>query len=152
MMYMAAPTAVLSLSPIGLPAAVFSSNTMSSLLCIGAISGLSSQKTAQFGCGLGIAGVAGATAGAISVVPVVALPSSLACIAAGGAAGYGIGSQVEPMKLPQTVAAFHSLVGAAATLTSIASFMAHPDSGAGHKLAAVLGDSIGAITLTGSII
>merc|ERR1719352_474100 len=30
--------------------------------------------------------------------------------------------------------------------------MAHPDSGAGHKLAAVLGDSIGAITLTGSLI
>jgi NAD(P) transhydrogenase len=30
--------------------------------------------------------------------------------------------------------------------------MAHPDSGAGHRLAAVLGDSIGAITLTGSII
>merc|ERR1719281_1149259 len=78
--------------------------------------------------------------------------SALAMMAAGGAAGGYIGQAVEPMKLPQTVAAFHSLVGAAASFASIASFLAHPDAGTGHRLAAIAGDSIGMITLTGSLI
>merc|ERR1719420_202432 len=78
--------------------------------------------------------------------------SALAMMAAGGAAGGYIGTSVEPMKLPQTVAAFHSLVGGAATFASIASFLAHPDAGAGHRIAAMAGDSIGMITLTGSLI
>merc|ERR1719486_340750 len=78
--------------------------------------------------------------------------SALAMMAAGGAAGGYIGTTVEPMKLPQTVAAFHSLVGAAATFASIASFLAHPDAGAGHRIAAIAGDSIGMITLPGSLI
>jgi NAD(P) transhydrogenase len=56
------------------------------------------------------------------------------------------------MKLPQTVAAFHSLVGAAASFASMASFLAHPDAGAGHRIAALAGNSIGCITLTGSLI
>merc|ERR1719201_1682632 len=80
------------------------------------------------------------------------MPGALAMMAAGGAAGGYIGNSVEPMKLPQTVAAFHSLVGAAATFASIASFLAHPDAGTGHRLAAIAGDSIGMITLTGSVI
>ena len=37
--------------------------------------------------------------------------------------------EVEPMRLPQTIAAFHSLVGAAATLTSIGS--SRPGDGTG---------------------
>merc|ERR1719174_1567719 len=41
-MYMGIPTGLLMLSPFGLPASVFSTNTLSSLLCIGAIGGLSS--------------------------------------------------------------------------------------------------------------
>jgi len=101
---------------------------------------------------LGIVGVTGATCGALSVVPTSSLPLALGAIAAGGAAGAKIGSSVQPMALPQTVAGFHSLVGIAATITSIASFMAHPDAGTGHRLAAVLGDSIGAITFTGSLV
>merc|ERR1719159_816260 len=101
---------------------------------------------------LGITGVAGATCGALSVVPGAYMPLALGAIGAGGAAGYQIGSSVQPMALPQTVAGFHSLVGIAATVTSIASFMAHPDAGMGHRLAAVLGDSIGAITFTGSLV
>jgi NAD(P) transhydrogenase len=151
-MYMGLPAGILALSPFGLPSCVFSTNTISSLLCIGAIGGLSSQKTAQFGLGVGVAGVAGAMSSALSTVPLVCVPGTLAMIGAGGAGGYAIGTSVEPMRLPQTIAAFHSLVGAAATLTSIGSFLAHPDSGAGHRLAAILGDSIGAITLTGSLI
>merc|ERR1719299_397888 len=101
---------------------------------------------------LGIVGVTGATASAFSVVPGMYMPGAALMMAAGGAAGGYIGNSVEPMKLPQTVAAFHSLVGGAATFASIASFLAHPDAGAGHRIAAIAGDSIGMITLTGSLI
>ena len=64
-----------------------------------------------------------------------------------------MGVQVSPIKLPQTVAAFHSLVGFAAMVTSIGSFWAHPEAGVTmENVAAILGDFIGGITLTGSII
>jgi len=148
----AAPTLMLAASPFGAPAALVSSNAVSSLMCIGALGGLSSQKTAQFGCMLGIGGVTGATMGALSVVPMASVPLAVGAMGLGGVAGYQIGTSVQPMALPQTVAAFHSLVGVAATVTSIASFMAHPDAGIGHRVSAILGDSIGAITFTGSII
>ena len=42
-----------------------------------------------------------------------------ALMAAGGAAGKYIGDRVEPTSLPQTVAAFHSLVGVAASAAAI---------------------------------
>merc|ERR1719454_2332532 len=151
-MYYALPAGMFAISPFAAPAALYSTNTLASMLCISSILGLSSQKTAQLGCMLGIIGVTGATTSAFSVVPGMYMPGALAMMAAGGAAGGYIGQSVEPMKLPQTVAAFHSLVGAAATFASIASFLAHPDAGAGHRIAAIAGDSIGMITLTGSLI
>jgi NAD(P) transhydrogenase len=151
-MYYALPAGMFAISPFAAPAAIYSTNTLSSMLCISSILGLSSQKTANLGCMLGIIGVSGATASAFSVVPGMYMPGALAMMAAGGAAGGYIGQSVEPMKLPQTVAAFHSLVGGAATFASIASFLAHPDAGAGHRIAAMAGDSIGMITLTGSLI
>jgi NAD/NADP transhydrogenase beta subunit len=54
------------------------------------------------------------------------------------------------------VAAFHSLVGLAATVTSIATIMlaaegAHGEMDGVHMTTAFLGDVIGAITLTGSV-
>jgi NAD(P) transhydrogenase len=150
--YYALPAGMFAISPFAAPAALYSTNTLASMLCISSILGLSSQKTAQLGCMLGIVGVTGATVSAFSVVPGMYMPGAVAMMAAGGAAGGYIGQAVEPMKLPQTVAAFHSLVGAAATFASIASFLAHPDAGAGHRLAAIAGDSIGMITLTGSLI
>ncbi len=53
--------------------------------------------------------------------------------------------------MPQTVAAFHALVGIAAVTTSIASYMScgHPD--ALHSIASFFGVFIGGITFTGSL-
>merc|ERR1712151_640049 len=60
---------------------------------------------------------------------------------------------VDPIALPQTVAAFHSLVGLAAMITSIASFQAHPHPGFNvHNIACVSGDFIGGVTLAGSLV
>merc|ERR1719507_1741740 len=61
--------------------------------------------------------------------------------------------KVGPIQLPQTVAAFHSLVGLAAMATSIGSYCAKPSAGASvENVSAILGDFIGGVTLTGSII
>ena len=72
----------------------------------------------------------------------------------GVAAGLGatMGYKVAVTELPQTVAAFHALVGIAAVTTSFASLMmcANPDGL--HRVASFLGAGIGSITFTGSIV
>merc|ERR1712203_24932 len=66
--------------------------------------------------------------------------------------------KVSPIALPQTVAAFHSLVGLAAMLTSIGTYwntVGDPNAVSGvtvETVASVLGDFIGGVTLTGSIV
>merc|ERR1712190_211212 len=77
---------------------------------------------------------------------------ALGLIAGGTAVGLGVGGSVSPMALPQTVAAFHALVGAAAVSTCLASFMVHPHCSLGHKEGAMMGNAIGGITFTGSLI
>ena len=85
------------------------------------------MKTANLGCKLGMAGMAGAvTTTYLGVAPGYA-PISAALLGGGGAIGYYVGNSVSPIQLPQTVAAFHSLVGAAAMFASIGSYMAHPE-------------------------
>merc|ERR1712086_126487 len=76
---------------------------------------------------------------------------------AGGAVGAKIASSVGPAELPQTVAAFHSLVGFAAVFTALGDYMhmatLHPEGLDGLHLGSVaLATSIGGITATGSII
>merc|ERR1712194_193148 len=121
--------------------------------CIGAIGGLSNMKTANMGCKLGMAGVAGCvTTTLLSVESGYMFPAA-ALLAAGGAGGYHVQSLVSPIQLPQTVAAFHSLVGGAAMVASIASYAAHPEVGYTlHNTSAMLGDFIGGVTLTGSLV
>merc|ERR1719238_1798177 len=73
-------------------------------------------------------------------------------IGSGAVLGAGGGMKVDPIALPQTVAAFHSLVGLAAMVTSIASFQAHPAAGFNaHNVSVLLGDYIGGVTLAGSL-
>ena len=80
-----------------------------------------------------------------------------AVLGSGGALGYGIGSKVDPTSLPQTVAAFHSLVGLAAVFTGVGDFLAHsahsPELLDGVRLTSVaLATVIGSVTATGSLI
>jgi NAD(P) transhydrogenase len=73
-------------------------------------------------------------------------------LGAASAVGLSVGYKVAVTELPQTVAAFHALVGIAAVTASIASFMIHPTPDGLHRIAAYMGAGIGAITFTGSLI
>jgi len=146
------PAGVLVAAPWLVPSAIPSVGTASGVLCIAAIGGLGSQKTAQMGCSLGAAGVVGAVSATMHGLPAGELVPALGLLAGGGAVGFGVGQSVSPMALPQTVAAFHALVGAAAVATCLASYSIHPMAGVGHKVAEMLGNFIGAITFTGSLV
>ena len=76
-------------------------------------------------------------------------------MAAGGAAGHYIGHRVEPTSLPQTVAAFHSLVGIAASTAAIGDYMncETPSQLDNVHLASIyLANVIGSVTTTGSLV
>eukprot|EP01127_Copromyxa_protea_P000733 TRINITY_DN1063_c0_g2_i1.p1 TRINITY_DN1063_c0_g2~~TRINITY_DN1063_c0_g2_i1.p1 ORF type:complete len:1110 (+),score=153.09 TRINITY_DN1063_c0_g2_i1:467-3331(+) len=133
---------------------------LSSLFCIGAISGLSSQQTSRLGNSYGILGVSFGLAATLASLGVTA--PVLAQIATVGAVGGGIGlwkgSRVEVTELPQLVALFHSAVGMAAVLVSFASLLEHPTVDPPtavdiiHKMSVYLGTFIGAVTFTGSLV
>merc|ERR1711976_878727 len=99
----------------------------SGLSCIGALGGLSSQPTARLGNALGIIGVTSgiaATLGLLQPNPEV-LAQMAATAGLGGAIGTTIAKKIEITDLPQLVAAFHSLVGMAAVLTCVATYIDH---------------------------
>jgi NAD(P) transhydrogenase len=147
------PGAMLCAAPIMGYATLESTGVVSQLMCIGAIGGLASMTTAQMGCKLGMVGMAGGLTATFLGMPSSTYGLATGLLGAGAAAGVGIGMKVEPIALPQTVAAFHSLVGAAAMVTSIASFQAHPVPGFSmHNIACVAGDYIGGVTLAGSLV
>lgn len=127
----------------------------SSAACIGSIACLSQQKTAQLGNALAVLGVTGgvATTLAATPTPFPLLVQMAALLGTGGAIGRRIAQRMKVTELPQMVAAFHALVGAAAVSTSAASFLATADPAhldMTHKIAAYLGTFIGAVTMTGS--
>jgi NAD(P) transhydrogenase len=126
----------------------------SSLCCIGGITGLSSQKTSRVGAALGGIGVISGVVTALCALnfPLPVLVQALALLGVGGAAGAYLGQRVAVTELPQTVAAFHALVGLAAVLTSLGSYWIDPSHATAlHKIAAYIGTLIGGITFTGSI-
>merc|ERR1719220_2994941 len=77
---------------------------------------------------------------------------------AGGLIGTTIAKKIEITDLPQLVAAFHSLVGAAAVLTCVATYIDHFPTFATDpaatmvKSAIFLGTYIGGVTFTGSLV
>ncbi|CAI2733096.1 unnamed protein product [Schistosoma spindalis] len=136
----------------------------SSLCCIGALTALSSQKRCRVGNALGMIGV---TSGLISTLGLIQpnlelLTQMGACLTGGSLIGSIAAKRIQVTDLPQMVALFHSLVGAAAVLTCIANYMVEmphlildPNSYGALQLmktVAYLGTYIGGITLTGSLI
>uniref|UniRef100_A0A671Y193 proton-translocating NAD(P)(+) transhydrogenase n=1 Tax=Sparus aurata TaxID=8175 RepID=A0A671Y193_SPAAU len=132
----------------------------SGLFCVGALAGLSNQKTARLGNTLGMMGVTGgivATLGALNPSPEL-LAQMSAAMAVGGTAGLAIAKRIQITDLPQLVAAFHSLVGLAAVLTCVAEYMVEyphfaTDPAANlTKIVAYIGTYIGGITFSGSLV
>ena len=128
-----------------------------SLCCIGGITGLASQATARVGNALGLIGISTGVVTALASLnfPAPLLAQALTLLTAGGVAGLVLGKRVAVTELPQTVAAFHALVGLAAVATSLGSYWEyaaiHESVETLHKIAAFLGTLIGGITFTGSI-
>merc|ERR1711865_211789 len=114
------------------------------------------QKTANIGAKFGMVGVVCACVSTLIVLPNTTLISLAPWLGAGSIIGLFVGSSVQPLKLPQTVAAFHSLVGLAAMATSIAAYYdvdASGRKGANVKnISSLAGNFIGGVTLTGSLI
>lgn len=131
--------------------------TLSGLLCIGGIAGLASQKTARLGAVSGQTGVALGVASTLGHLnPSIGTTAYITgLMGAGAVAGKYIGDRVEPTSLPQTVAAFHSLVGLAASAAAIGDYMNVPDVTQldGVHLASIyLATVIGSVTFTGSLV
>merc|ERR1711863_128425 len=132
----------------------------SSLCCVGALAGLSSQPTARLGNALGMIGVSGGVAATVGqLLPSHPVMAQMGAAMAGGALiGGTIAKRIEITDLPQLVAAFHSLVGMAAVLTCVATYIDHfpmlataPDATL-LKTSCFLGTYIGGVTFTGSLI
>lgn len=136
-----------------------SAGIASSICCIAAIAGLANQKTARTGNVLGMAGV---TFGLAATTADMSLEgASLAAFEQAGllgglgtAVGAVLASGVGPTELPQTVAAFHSLVGMAAMAGAAGEFLGNTDVGLdlGTMTAIYLATFIGGITATGSMV
>merc|ERR1712020_815733 len=106
---------------------------------------------------IGVSGGVACTLGQIlPSQPVLAQMAATAGI--GGAIGTTIAKKIEITDLPQLVAAFHSLVGMAAVLTCVATYIDHfpgfaTDPAATMiKASTFLGTFIGGVTFTGSLI
>jgi NAD(P) transhydrogenase len=126
--------------------------TTSGILCIGGIAGLSSQSTARLGS---LSGQVGIGLGVLGSMPydLATTASVVTAMGVGGLSGYFIGKKTEATSLPQTVAAFHSLVGIAASAAAIGDYVNAPDINDGIRMASIyLATIIGGITTTGSIV
>ncbi|VDM39808.1 unnamed protein product [Toxocara canis] len=132
----------------------------SSLCCVGALAGLSSQHSSRLGNSLGMIGVAGGVAATLGRLhpDTDTLMQMGGAISTGMIIGLAIAKQIKVSDLPQLVALFHSFVGVAATATCIANFLveyphfvADPSATAAIKTALFLGAYIGGVTFTGSL-
>ncbi|KAK6623224.1 hypothetical protein RUM43_009076 [Polyplax serrata] len=133
---------------------------MSSLCCVGALAGLSSQTTSRLGNNLGMIGV---TSGLATTIGAMApgqevLTQMLLCAGVGGAVGTAIAKKIQITDLPQLVAGFHSLVGLAAVLTCFATYIhdfpnfATDPAANVIKTSLFLGTYIGGVTFSGSLV
>jgi NAD(P) transhydrogenase len=130
----------------------------SAICCIAAIAGLANQETARTGNVLGMAGVAFGLASttadmSLTAESAIAFEQTGLFAGLGSAVGATVASGVGPTELPQTVAAFHSLVGLAAMAGAAGEFWLDPGALDGGTLIAIyLATFIGGITATGSMV
>ncbi|MEI7933399.1 MAG: NAD(P)(+) transhydrogenase (Re/Si-specific) subunit beta, partial [Alphaproteobacteria bacterium] len=139
---------------------------VSGVLFILALRGLSSPVTSRRGNTFGMIGMTIAVLTTLTTLYGEGLldPTTLALIIGGIAIGGGVGAiiarKVAMTQMPQLVATFHSLVGAAACLVAVAAIYTPGAYGIGEPgaihleslIELSLGVAIGAITLSGSVI
>jgi len=136
--------------------------TISAVLFILALRGLSSPESSRRGNAFGMIGIAIAIITTLLVSGMGGFGLLLAGggLAIGGVIGAVIAKKIPMTDMPQLVAAFHSLVGLAAVLVAVAAFFSPGDFGIlsdgrikpGSLLELGLGAAIGAITFSGSVI
>jgi NAD(P) transhydrogenase subunit beta len=133
---------------------------LSSVCFILALRGLSSPESARRGNILGMLGMALAVGATMAMPGVIGIPAIASAVLIGGAIGTAISLRIAMTALPQLVAAFHSLVGAAAVLVAAAAFY-HPAAlgildGTTIRTSSLvemsIGTAIGAITFSGSVV
>jgi NAD(P) transhydrogenase subunit beta len=133
---------------------------LASVLFILALKGLSHPETSRRGNMLGMLGMALAIATTLAMPGVQSYWLIGIGLLVGGSIGTVIALRIKMTALPQLVAAFHSLVGLAATFVAIAAYYNPAAYGIGVRGAVQaasliemsLGLAIGAITFTGSIV
>jgi NAD(P) transhydrogenase subunit beta len=138
---------------------------VSGVLFILALRGLSSPTTSQAGNRNGMIGMAIAVVTTLWLLAPKLDPLTIGLILGGVVVGGGVGAliarRVAMTAMPQLVATFHSLVGAAACLVAVAAIYTPAaygilgDDGNIHLNSLIelsLGLAIGAVTLTGSVI
>ena len=136
--------------------------TVSAVLFILALRGLSSPESSRRGNMFGMIGIAIAIVTTILVAGLGGQGLLLAGggLAVGGVIGALIAKKIPMTDMPQLVAAFHSLVGLAAVLVAVAAFSSPVSFSIGDVgsikpaslLELALGAAIGAITFSGSVI
>ena len=127
------------------------------VLFILALGGLSTNDTARRGNLFGMIGMAIAVLMTIAAFASRHLEVLIVIMIAGGAIGLVLSRRVQMTQMPELVAILHSLVGLAAVLIGIASFLDATIQYSGvektiHEIEIYIGVGIGALTFTGSII
>lgn len=129
---------------------------VSAICFILSLKGLASPKTAKRGNTYGIIGMSAAVIATL-LSQDANFTYSIAAIVFGGIIGTSIALKIQMTSMPQLVAAFHSLVGIAATLTAFGTLIIEK----GHEqsvqslsslIEMSLGSIIGTITFSGSVI
>ena len=121
---------------------------IASALCILAIRGLASPRTARSGNILGMVGMSVAVIATLSLPAITDIRWILAAIAAGALVGIFSALKVKMTALPQMIAAFNGLGGLAAIFISASEISA----GSEAYAEASIGMLIGAVAFSGSLI
>ncbi|MEU4802593.1 NAD(P)(+) transhydrogenase (Re/Si-specific) subunit beta [Actinosynnema sp. NPDC023587] len=125
---------------------------LAAALCfILALKGLSTPKHARLGNLVGAGGMALAVVTAFVTVPGNSVPI-LVAVVLGTVVGIPAARQVKMTAIPQMVALFNGVGGAAAALVALAEFLEGRDAGVLYLVATVLTVLIGSVSFSGSVL